>query len=83
MNKEQIYERALKRIATFRENTEDYYGGVSIDYSAMVNDIIKIASSALLKAHDGRQRCEVKLGCCESCPETAFNLHLNDLKKIE
>lgn len=40
-------EEALKKIANFKENIEDYYGGVSINYAKMVDDIIEIAKKAL------------------------------------
>lgn len=43
------YRNILERIANYEENTEDYYGGVSINYGAMVKDIVKLASDALTK----------------------------------
>lgn len=43
------YKKALQKIASFEENKEDYYGGVSIDYHAMVISMIKIAQEALKK----------------------------------
>lgn len=39
--------KALIAIRDIRENIEDYYGGVSIDYCKMVHDMENIAENAL------------------------------------
>lgn len=39
--------KTLQQIAVFRENLEDYYGGTSINYCKMVDDIIRTAQGAL------------------------------------
>lgn len=41
------YEAMLKRLATFDENAEDYYGGVSINYYTMAHDMMKLADQVL------------------------------------
>lgn len=82
MDKEHRLEEALRKISRFKENWEDYYGGVSMNYAKMVNDIIEIANTALLNYEPKRTRCHVQMGCCEAHPETAYNLYLNDLKKV-
>ena len=40
-------QEALKKIYYMRENIEDYYGGVSINYSKMAHDMEDIAESTL------------------------------------
>lgn len=87
MSREEIYKEALTTLANFDEHTEDYYGGVSISYSRMVNDMIAIARRALGLSDEAanqqeRTRCEIRTGCCENHPETAYNLHLSELKKV-
>ena len=39
--------KTLKQIVAIRENLEDYYGGTSINYCKMVDDIIRTAKGAL------------------------------------
>lgn len=43
----QIATKALESISGIRENTEDYYGGVSIHYQQMVLHMDEIATNAL------------------------------------
>lgn len=81
MTREDAYEAALHKIASFKEHLEDYYGGVSINYSAMLNDIINIAAKALTEQPSKRVRCEIQNGCCEPCLETAYQHDFNHLKK--
>ena len=82
MNREKAFEEALRKIASFNERREDYYGGVSINYAEMCNDMIKIAQDVIMANLQKRTPCEVRTGCCETHPETAYNLHLNELKKV-
>lgn len=52
-----ILKDALKRISSIRENTEDYYGGVSINYKQMVSHIDEIATKAIEQTtHDGKDK---------------------------
>lgn len=48
--------KTLKQIVAIRENAEDYYGGVGINYCKMVNDIIRIAEGALTLLNLGSKK---------------------------
>ena len=82
---EKLYFDTLVRIANYDENFEDYYGGVSIDYFKIVNDIMSMARKAINKAvntnKNQRVRCEIQNGCCEPHLETAYKYDFNHLKK--
>lgn len=41
------YKQAIKTISEWDQYTEDYYGGVSIDYVKMAHDIIEFAKNAI------------------------------------
>ena len=48
------YKQALKTISEWDENLEDYYGGVSINYAKMTQDIIEFAKNAINNIEGGK-----------------------------